>query len=124
MKPRLLPRLGQCPSLGRSRGFICYLSKFCKILALGDFFLLSYQLEPRGGVLLSSRPTYLITSFLSIKFIATRFFGDPRIFFHFFYFFYFFYTFLFCTFLIFYKMIIYKMINLAKRLNSFSAKFD
>ena len=36
-KPQLLPRLGQCPSLGRSRGFIDFLSKICKILALGNF---------------------------------------------------------------------------------------
>ena len=35
-KPRLLPRLGQCPSLGRSGGFIYFVSKICKILALKE----------------------------------------------------------------------------------------
>ena len=36
-RPRLLPRLGHCPSLGRSRGLFSFLLKICKILALGNF---------------------------------------------------------------------------------------
>ena len=56
--------------------------------SLGRFFLPSYQLEPRGGVLHSSRPTYLIASFYIIKLTATRdFFGDLKIIFVFFKFF-------------------------------------
>ena len=74
MKPRLLPRLGHCPSLGRSRGFFYFLSNILQDPSLGRLILPSYQLEPRGGVLHSSRPTYLIASFLLIKFTATSFF--------------------------------------------------
>ena len=74
--------------------------------SLGRLFLPSYQLEPRGGVLRSSRPTYLIASFLLIKsnLLLQVFFGDPKIFFvfNFFCFFLFFCFFVFFYFFIFY----------------------
>jgi hypothetical protein len=39
--------------------------------SLGRLFLPSYQLEPRGGVLLSSRPTYLIACYIVNQKIST-----------------------------------------------------